>query len=335
MTSQSKNIVLIVASLIVSILICEAILRLFVNVRDVGPAFSIYDEALGKALKKNFSAVRVTPEFTMSLTTNSLGFRGPEIEDVGEESVLFLGDSFTLGYGVNDGEEFPALIRRKMRLRGDVATVINAGLGNSGNGWWLNWLKQNADRIDPRQVILQFYGNDLSDNVGEKFYTIGDNEYLIKLPIPPIDRLRRLQGLIESLPGLSDSYIVGFSRQVVHSFRDIPHWQNSPVQNNYPVHVGLDEKSRRFAQNLQLKIVEDVMKLLEEKNWDVIVLLVDLHPENNTALQDFFRTYDIQPIIISGRNENPEMYYTVDAHWNAKGHKFAASLLWNKIIGTQ
>src|SRR5512139_2958291 len=87
-------------ALLVSLALCELFVRAFVVVRNVGPSFTVYDADYGNRLRPSFSTVRIAPEFTMRLTTNSLGFRGPEPDAPPRGVVLFLGDSFTMGYGV-------------------------------------------------------------------------------------------------------------------------------------------------------------------------------------------------------------------------------------------
>ena len=264
----------------------------------------------------------------MSLTTNSHGFRGPEIDDLSDESILFLGDSFTMGYGVSDGEEYPALIRQQLREQGDTATVINAGMGGNGNGWWLNWLKQHADTLNPRHVVLQFYINDLDDNIGEGFYTLDENQQLIQLPIQAPSKQRKLQHLIESVPGLANSYMVGFARQVVHAMGARAANKEADNTNKAePVQQVSDAELRAPARKLQVEIVRGVMDILQEKGWPVSVLLVDLYPDNVESLQAHFHSYGIEPIVITGKIQYPEMYFKVDHHWNSKGHRYAASLL--------
>ena len=102
-----NNLALSLIGLLIGIGVSELFVRNFISVRDVGPSFTTYDPVYGTTLKKSFSAQRITPEFTMRFTTNSDGFRGPELGNLSSRSILFLGDSFTMGYGVNDGEEFP------------------------------------------------------------------------------------------------------------------------------------------------------------------------------------------------------------------------------------
>src|SRR6185295_7928209 len=110
-----RNSALFLLSLVASLGLAEVVVQAFVPVRDVGPSFTVYDPVLGKRLKASFSAERITPEFRMRLSTNSLGFRGPEPKAISSGPILFLGDSFTMGYGVRDGEEYPARVATELR----------------------------------------------------------------------------------------------------------------------------------------------------------------------------------------------------------------------------
>ena len=69
---------LFLVSAALSLALCEGFVRAFVTVRDVCPSLTAYDPVFGERLKPNFRAVRYTPEFTMTFSTNSLGRRGPE-----------------------------------------------------------------------------------------------------------------------------------------------------------------------------------------------------------------------------------------------------------------
>ena len=171
---RMRNTGLVILSLVLSILVAEFFVRIFVTVRDVGPSFTTYDPYFGKRLKRSFNAERITPEFRMRLATNSFGFRGPEPTRFPSDPVLFLGDSFTMGYGVSDGSEFPSRIDAELRRRhgASAPTVVNAGIGDSGNGFWVKFLRLNAKTINPRLVVMQVLDNDFVDNVSEGLFAL-------------------------------------------------------------------------------------------------------------------------------------------------------------------
>jgi lysophospholipase L1-like esterase len=310
----AKRTLLLLLSLALSLICAEILVRVVVTVRDVGPAFTTYDSVSGKRLKRAFRGTRVTPEFTMTLTTNSLGFRGPEPNGAISDSILFLGDSFTLGYGVNDGEEFPARVAAALRERhGDRALpVVNAGIGDSGNGFWLRFLRSEAEATHPRLVVMQFLDNDLGDNVSERLYALTTEGTLAELPTPPPGLMRRVQGVIEATPGLSSSYLVGLVRQF-----QLPGAASSAVAEP-------TQPSRDFALRLTTAIVEAALEACRERGWPVLGVLVGLDEDQGAAMRDALSRYGAYAIELPSKVDAPDLYYRVDGHWNAAGHADAA-----------
>ena len=102
-------------------------------------------------------------------TRNSDGYREDELSDeVARESdtrILFLGDSFTYGHGVNDKEvRFPELIESRLNA-GDAANghrfhVYNAGLPGTAPHIWIDDLKKLLPRYRPDYVFAVFFLRD-------------------------------------------------------------------------------------------------------------------------------------------------------------------------------
>jgi lysophospholipase L1-like esterase len=287
----------------------------------------MYDPTYGHALKKSFGTRRITPEYTMRLTTNSLGFRGPEPTSAPLGTMLFLGDSFTLGVGVNDGEEFPALVRKALAKRyGDnQVPVINAGLSHSGQGRWVKFLRDQASRYDPRIVVLQLVENDFYDNVRERLFDLTPPGDLVELPVPPPGTARAIQKVVEFVPGLSHTYLLALMRQVYHGLRESP-----------------DPRPSRTAiaqqDDLTLRLLEEALAICKTAKWPVLALVVDIEGSRSTKLEELFERYDVPVIEIAGSDEHPELYYPKYGHWNALGHAFAANLIvqqlsaWNEAF---
>src|SRR5262245_45028362 len=211
-----RNAGLLLVSTAIAACVAEVLVRTFVRVRDVGPVFTVHDPVLGKRIRPGLSAERITPEFRMRMTTNSLGYRGAEPQPSASRPILFLGDSFTLGYGVNDGEEYPALVSAGLRRRfGDAAPpAINAGIGNAGNGFWLKLLRRDGAAMRPAVVVMQIFENDFADNLNDGLFALQPGGSLRELPVPAASALRRLEAVIQAVPGLSYSHLLGLLRQL-------------------------------------------------------------------------------------------------------------------------
>lgn len=101
-----------------------------------GPVEFSYDSNLGAIPVPNAHG-RVTYPYVYDYTysNNSLGLRGSKEYAEKKDSVfriLFLGDSFTYGIGVNDDETFPYLFEKNLIHQGIAAEIVNAG--NPGKG---------------------------------------------------------------------------------------------------------------------------------------------------------------------------------------------------------
>jgi hypothetical protein len=103
-------------------------------------------------------------QWRFSYTTNAQGHRGPVLPLSNRylrPNVVVLGDSYTFGYGIADGEEYPAQMRR---LLGDSHDVVNLGVGGWGLTQEIRRYYELGRLYEPQVVVLQFTGNDPSDN---------------------------------------------------------------------------------------------------------------------------------------------------------------------------
>ena len=85
---------------------------------------------------KNHHSIRKNIEFEYEFSTNSQGLRYQEISLVkpaGERRILVLGDSFTEGWGIKDGDRFTDILERQFSSRSESRIrFINGGLAGTG-----------------------------------------------------------------------------------------------------------------------------------------------------------------------------------------------------------
>ena len=319
-----RNLALLIGTTIVVLLVGELLVRSLVPVRNVGPVFSTYDSVLGKRLKPSFTAKRYTPEFDMVLTTNQSGFRGPELPQSPSNSVLFIGDSFTMGYGVNDGEEFPAIVRAALNRKfgEDKIPVINAGIGNNGNGRWIKFLRHEAANYSPQIVLLQPLDNDFYENVRENLFSLSDSGSLIEHGIPPPSLMRRIQNVVDEIPLLEYSYLFALVRQVISHSRTSR--STEQTNNNAAAITSAHQDDDDPVEDLTLALIEQAIVLCRESGWPVKMLLIDLPDNRLRAIQSVLDRHNVEAISFPGKNERPDFYYENDGHWNAAGHRDAA-----------
>jgi len=320
-----RNLLLCLIGLLMGVGISEVIVRSLISVRDVGPSFTTYDAVYGTTLKKNFFAQRITPEFTMRFTTNSDGLRGPELGTLSSRPILFLGDSFTMGYGVSDGEEFPALVRRALTDRSaKKISVINAGIGNTGNGRWVKFLRSKAKLYHPGLVVLQIHANDFEDNMRERLFDRSPTGELLELPVPLPGAERMIQSIVEGMPGLAYSYLIGLSRQLSWPI-------NFPYRGSSSERPPIDLDQSGREEQLLFRLLQEVLTMCKQQGSQVLAVLVDIPHERLTKAVTFFSDHDVVTVVVPSKTDRPDLYYKVDGHWNASGQRFVADRILEAI----
>lgn len=106
---------------------------------------------------------------------NSLGLRGPEIpleKPAGTVRVLMLGDSFTMGKGVEDDQTFSVLLDRRLAdsvraCGGPRVEVVNAGVDSYAPVLEALYLRTELHRLTPDVVVVNL---DVSDLMQEQAY---------------------------------------------------------------------------------------------------------------------------------------------------------------------
>lgn len=100
-------------------------------------------------------------------TTDSLGFRSPEIDSSNKPRILVLGDSVIWGPEINDDETFVSFLQK--RLPG--YQVVNAGVSGYGIDQYYLKLKNIVDKINPKVIIVAICsGNDFEDTQSDERY---------------------------------------------------------------------------------------------------------------------------------------------------------------------
>jgi len=93
---------------------------------------------------------RITRVRRFSVSTNSHGFRGPELaEPTPHPRILVVGDSVTFGWGVTLEESYPYRLGRLLGV-----DVVNAGVPALKPDHMGNWIEQRAAELEPDILLL-------------------------------------------------------------------------------------------------------------------------------------------------------------------------------------
>ncbi len=105
------------------------------------------------------------------------GARVPVSNTYEETNIVVLGDSYAMGVGVNDGEEFPAVLAD---LLGPGYNVINTGCPGWGLTQEIRRYYEFGQLYNPEFVILQFCSNDPIDNLGYRAAKVEGDRFVFQ-----------------------------------------------------------------------------------------------------------------------------------------------------------
>lgn len=144
--------------------------------------------------------------------TRDFAYRKPE----GTVRVLVLGDSFTIGYEVDQSETYAAVIERYLEKRGIRAEVINAGMSGSSNAEELVVLQTEGIKYDPDVVVVGFFRNDIGDNTRAGLFRLeGDSLVVARREYLPAVGTRDFLNAIPLYRWLSEhSYLHNYLNRV-------------------------------------------------------------------------------------------------------------------------
>ena len=164
---------LVLLSCVATLGLVEGALRLVpawsrATTRDERFAFNPYrpDGQLGFALHPGVQVRQVDRDFSVAVTVNSLGMRGPErvpSKRPGPARILLLGDSFAFGWGVEQEEAFGARLERLLTERVGPVEVWSAAVPGWSTDQHYLYLHTRGLGLAPDLVLLATGENDLAE----------------------------------------------------------------------------------------------------------------------------------------------------------------------------
>lgn len=340
---MKSNFVLLVISLVVSLLLGEGLLRVlgydpaFVNPLN---SFHQADSELGWLGVPGFSARFQKQEFDAQVSANQEGFRAlesPVKPNSNAKKSFFLGDSFTWGWGVSNGQVFTDVLQTDL---GADYRLKNYGVNAYGNVQEFLLLERilKAGNV-PDSVYVMLNSNDFSDNLDRRHLSRPYYEVLQGTPtlknIPVEDPIG---GWVKTLR--RQSYLLTFLSYWIN------YYQATRDHETLQAEV-LDQKKAKKSQAsvsdnsyaVMRHVLQDFKSLCAEHD-------IDLHVVYTPSLRDFTdatpygravghisASLDISFIDLSQvfAPSPAQYYFSEDEHWNGRGHARAAQALIDQI----
>lgn len=282
------------------------------------PECAVYDPELSYRLRPG-ECVFKNVEFSTHYRINSFGVRDDE-ESLRAPRVVMVGDSYTMGWGVEEHESFAALLEQGLGER-----VLNTGISSYGTVREL-LLLERVDRSALETVVMQYCPNDDYEN----------RRYIASAYSLPIQSQQDYEGSVAyqvstrsfhplRLPyKLYETQWAGPALQSLHSLGWPPPWT---VQQLFMTRA---EAAQDFLSVMEHSPVDLAGKrvILFELSWDVGMpspFLEEIE-QQLAALpaKDWRRQIEVIDILPALSDED---LLPIDRHLNAQGQQRVANVL--------
>lgn len=295
-------------------------------------------------------------EFDMRIRINKDGLRGGPASPLDDTpTILFIGDSFTFGWGVSEDQRYSEAMGRLIAqtMPGAKVRIVNAGHWMYTFDQELVLMKQLVARYHPKVVVQDFYWMHIRTLFGHQYGRAADGA-LQSVTDPKImvnDRgvLKFRSDLLER-PPLQSQLVAVVARAILN--RDLRErageWISymRPGPQNADLWALTEELVDETIRTLQAAGIAYVPFLLPVSiefpggNWanvgwtaatppaDIDVAL----PGARLAAMFTRRGVDIVELappmrVLVAERGGPALYYPQDGHWTAAGHALAAEVL--------
>lgn len=331
--------------------------------------FFLFDEALGWVNKPNAEGTYLQKEWETQIGINPKGLRDEnyEYEKPSEKvkRIVVLGDSFTWGFGVEEYEGFAEVLEDTLL---ENCQIINMGAPGYGNDQELLILKNEGVKYNPDLVVVAFYMNDIDDNLRnishgypKPTFVLDEDDELILTYIPVTQKEEWLQAYAAKNNVISFLSFKLFMVHHSHAYSFISgRIVSDPNLLNLFKKIGLADKRtmprgeqtlkhqlelNSTGWNLTRAILMEIDTVAKANNSETMVVIIPTREqvnknwdsEINEALVDFGKEnnitiLDLLPEFREHAKNGKQLYFEIDRHWNAAGHKLAAELIHDKLI---
>jgi len=320
MEKKIKLFVLVI-SVAISLLAGEVFLRFYFDrYQDYDIEMWRYAVKLKQSVDDNRSHIHIpgSKETLMGVLViiNSKGLRDKEYSYEKPEDVyriLVVGDSLTLGWGVNGEETFSKILEDRLNDQNNISQkykkieVINSGIGNYNTRQELVFLENEGLRYSPDEVILAYFIND-AENIQKEI-----NNFWTRRLI--------LYAYIKSVKNRI-SFVVDEEKRYNVYYSDLYKGENFT-------------KYKGILESLDNRLREDNIRL-------TVVILPEFHDFNNyefdnihDKINDFFSEKGrlvIDPLYMFKGSDSRSFWVAKDdPHPNAMAHKLIADAILKEI----
>ena len=329
-------------SVLIAIVFVEFFLRVS-NIFIVPPHLTQKSEKFGFEHIPDARGINKSNEFDIKVFINSEGLRDYEIpkeKPPNTKRIALVGDSFIEGIQV----ELEKTVAKQLEsnLGKESFQVINFGVGGYGMDQKFLYIKEKVVVFNPDTIILFLSSNDLDDIKNNNLLTKENgilNFRTVKIESSKVKKIKDV---------LRKSYLANFL-WLFSLKKDQTISKSIPME--FRLYQGLIDQETQTYLEMTKDLIVEAKKLTEGNNAEFILITgadrIQAHPKftnefvenylttsdkidyfnkyfNNFAKENNIIYLDLLPIFRREIENNHDVYFNSDGHWNEYGHGVVA-----------
>lgn len=280
---------------------------------------------------------------------NSLGLRGPEPKASDSIKIICMGGSTTECFYLNDGKDWPNLLREKLSSNSKNIWLNNAGMDGQSSFGNLQMLKQYIVQLKPNYIVLMCGLNDMGLEAPSQF---DENKSLFS----QIYNFLEIPSTITNILRAGKAKKVGLNHQFIQDISKAEklHLEDSTVyrilENEQKYLSAYQSRIKAFAEickanNIKLIFVGQSILFSDEKDLYSNVYLGDIKTGEingktrafilkmyNKVTHDFAEKMDLPFINLAARLPKDSRFFYDGYHFTNDGSEISAGILYDEII---
>lgn len=301
-------------------------------------------QIFGYTSKPDYTFKISTPEWESTVTNNSDGFRGHELDLAADKRVMWLGDSYIQAVQVDIEKSAAYLLSESLKKDGHDIVVNNLGMGSWSAVQYFNAVRVFGKQYRPDVIIITLFYNDPSGDIlrHNKSDVIRNSEgFVTQLGAAPIE---------EEVPFTDRFFLTCIPKDIISQMQKT---KSLPLDAEY---YGLMDKTeenvrilaaylgeiKEIADDLDATLVLSALPFINQIGPGQVELGYHttgtvlkkfeerLHWPN--IIRDFSTENDILYVdILSGlrAHKDKQLFFKIDGHFNEEGNKRFADIFHN------
>ncbi len=324
-SSKSKKVIFFITMMAIVIAVplvfAEVFLRFFHPQAMMWPRLQFSPKYSVKMPPDTVMVNDMPGEWRFIYTVNADGYRGealPVSNVYDKDNIVILGDSYSFGLGVNDGEEFPAIMSERLQSAHDI---INLGSAGWGLGQQIRRYVEFGQLFKPKTVILQYSANDVPDNLYHAVTEIDGERFTFVDSYVPLYWLK--DKLSRSFIQYSQLY--NFVRQNLYWY-----FRGQSLEENLD-HAATENEDRKLVETYN-DLLSTFATYLRNEGIEVIYIAVNDQLDFYPGVKEHVAALDEEGILdyveVSDWFEGVTDYASPEGHeWGVKAHAIVGDRL--------